>query len=518
MRSACICAAIALAPVPAVAGKIYGLVIGVDEYQFITDLHGAVNDARDIEDALSGIGAEVTTLLNDAASRDAVMAEWRRLAELMTPADQLIVTYAGHGSNEPEAIKGSEQDGRDENLLLAGFSPYGTSAGERIRDDEIAELLALSQPGQVIFVADACHSGTLSRDLTPSLGYRYVAVNGIKNDPLPPPPPRQSEGQTREQAALFLAAAHDSEKTPEFLINGQARGALSYSFAASLRDKAADANGDDQLTKGEIETYVRRKVRAVSQGAQRPQVSPAGQSDALLFAFNRQIDRVDAAISDVTGTPFDALPALTFYSDGPVNAAFEGITQVDDKSSARMRLSTQSGVLHSMVGDEILRVGLDDADKVQGAIDTHRLVDALEGFAGGLDVRFSDGDRTYSADDIVKIETHGRSSRHVALLNVASNGEISFLYPSPAHGDPLDSAAHDQLHLPVQVKSPFGADHVIAIETQEASPDLLRMLRQFDGSNDIAGLWNAFRGFASVQRKKPIVAVFPFYTSASREG
>ncbi|MDA8747900.1 caspase family protein, partial [Litoreibacter sp.] len=226
MRALCILLVLATAPVPALAGKIYGLVIGVDEYQFITDLNGAVNDARDIADALGGLGAEVTILLDGAASRRAVMREWRRIATEMLPDDQLIVTYAGHGSNEPEAVKGSEQDGRDETLLLAGFSPYGAAAGERIRDDEIADLLDLSEPGQVIFVADACHSGTLSRNLAPSLGFRYVAVDGIKNDPLPPPPARVAERETRDQTALFLAAADDSEKTPEFLIDGKPRGAL----------------------------------------------------------------------------------------------------------------------------------------------------------------------------------------------------------------------------------------------------------------------------------------------------
>ena len=516
MRGFCLSIALALAPIPALAGKIYGLVIGVDEYQFITDLNGAVNDARDIEDALNGIGAEVTTLLDGEASRAAVLGEWRRLATNLQPDDQLIVTYAGHGSNEPEAVKGSEQDGRDENLLLAGFSPYGTSAGERIRDDEIAELLGLSRPGQVIFVADACHSGTLSRNLEPSLGYRYVAVNGIKNDPLPPPPPRAAESETREQTALFLAAADDSEKTPEFLINGVPRGALSYSFAASLRDHAADENADNRLTKGEIETFVRRKVRAVSQGSQRPQVSPAGQSDALIFAFQRQLSRIDDVAALAKPQPFDALPPVAFFSDGAPLNMLKGVTTVTDPAQADIRLSTKTGALHSMVGDELLRTNSND--QVQGAIDKIRVINALDAFAGSLDISFTHGDQTYFQGDIVKIEARHRTSRHIALLNIAATGEISFLYPLPALGDPSSTSSHDILRLPVEVKAPFGADHVLAIETDAPDTALLKLLANFDGSRDLAGFWNAYRSFAAAQTKAPTVAVFPFHTAAGREG
>ncbi len=519
MRWICLSLALALAPVPVHAGKIYGLVIGIDEYQFIPDLNGAVNDARDIEDALTGIGAKVTTLLDGAASRDTVLSEWRRLATSLQPDDQLIVTYAGHGSNEPEAVAGSELDGRDENLLLAGFSPYGASAGERIRDDEIAELLGLSRPGQVIFVADACHSGTLSRNLQPALGYRYVAVNGLKNDPLPPPPPRAAERETREQTALFLAAADDSEKTPEFLTNGVPRGALSYSFAASIRGLAADDNQDDRLTKGEIETFVRRKVRSVSQGSQRPQVSPSGQSDALLFAFQRQLGRIPDQAASLAGKSFDALPPVTFFSDGAKTTGLDGIQLVSDPAQAEIRLNAQTGALHSMVGDEMLRLNpTDPAYSAQKAIDKMRLVEAMASYSGRLDIGFAEGDRTYISDEIVRIEALERSSRHIALLNIAANGEMSFLYPLPGLGDPSDSPSRDRLGLPVQVKGPYGADHVMAIETATPATELLRVLKEFDGTDDLEGFWEAFRRFASQAQDRPTVAAFPFHTAASREG
>ena len=65
-----------LAAAPAMAERTLALVIGIDAYQSIPPLAGAVNDARDIADALMGMGAETTLLLDGAATRQAVMAAW----------------------------------------------------------------------------------------------------------------------------------------------------------------------------------------------------------------------------------------------------------------------------------------------------------------------------------------------------------------------------------------------------------------------------------------------------------
>ncbi|WP_347313403.1 caspase family protein [Defluviimonas sp. SAOS-178_SWC] len=512
-------AVLALAPVSAEAGRIYGLVIGIDDYSFVPDLHGAVNDASDIADALTELDAEVVTLLDHAASREAILAEWRRLATGLGPDDQLIVSYAGHGSNEPEHFVGSEKDGRDETLLLSGFAPYGPAAAERIRDDEIAELIALAGDGQTIFVADACHSGTLSRNLAPALGFRYVSVGKIEADPLPPPPPRTSTAEGRDVAALFIAAADDSEKTPEFLIDGRPRGALSYAFAASLRG-AADADGDRVLTKGEIETYVRRKIRSVSQGSQRPQVEPAGESDRVVIAL-------PGAPAEPSGTRptdrgFDALPPVTLsHNGGPeadrILAPLRGVTLVANGTPADLRLDLGVGSLLSMVGDVVREIGTTPPqamrEDVQSAVDTLRLTTALTAMGSDLDVSFAGGDRTYRRDDVVSVRVTGRESAGLALLNIASDGEIAFLYPRTDLGDPAEITRDASLDLPLRVQAPFGADTVIAVETDGPAPELREMLQLLDGSHDVAGFWEGFRRFARSQRVAPRIAVFPFHTT-----
>ena len=71
-------------------------------------------------------------MLDHDATREIVLGTWRALTEKLQPDDRLIVSYAGHGSNEPEHYEGNEEDGRDENLLLSGYTPFGAGAAEHI--------------------------------------------------------------------------------------------------------------------------------------------------------------------------------------------------------------------------------------------------------------------------------------------------------------------------------------------------------------------------------------------------
>ena len=63
-----------------------------ESYQHITDLKGAVNDARDVAGTLEKLEASKVILLTDAdATRDKVFAAWRELTELAGPGDTLVI-------------------------------------------------------------------------------------------------------------------------------------------------------------------------------------------------------------------------------------------------------------------------------------------------------------------------------------------------------------------------------------------------------------------------------------------
>ena len=499
MRAAVTCLSLALTS-PAYAAQTFGLVIGIDAYAHVTDLQGAVNDARDIADALETLDADVTLLLDGAASRAAVLSAWQNIYSRAAPGDTVIVTYAGHGSNEPEHTPGNEADGLDENFLLAGFAPHGAAAGERIRDDEIADLIAQRPDLTMIFVADACHSGTVTRNLNPTLGYRYVTPTPIADDPLPPPPPRPAPADDQDEVALFLAAVNETQKVPEYLIDGTARGALSYAFAEALRGDA-DADGDLTLTKGELETYVRRTVRDVSQGVQLPQSFPAGAVDEALFTLTG----LPSPRPDMRTMAFDALPPIMLASDAAL-PPIAGLVPAAPAASADARYDTAQGHVTSMVGDRIARISR--PEDLVAVIAKMRVANALGQISDPtLSLRFQDGDRTYADGDPVTAMITGRKSPNLTLLNIAASGEIALLYPLPDAGDPPTLPPAVPFALRLRVGAPFGADHVIAVDSQTSPDALRRTLRGLNGTADLPALWDALRS-------DPVhhIALFPFFS------
>ena len=486
-----------LLPMQAMAERTFGLVIGIDEYTYIPNLHGAVNDAEDIADALRGLGADVTLLTDANATRSAILSAWESVLASADPGDRLIISYAGHGSNEPEHTPGSEEDGRDENFLLAGFAPRGEAAGQRIRDDEIADMLARSSDLDVIFVADACHAGTVTRDLKPTLGYRYVTPQNMTADPLPPPPPPPSGGDTPDQIALFLAAVNETEKVPEVLIDGVARGALSFAFADGLRG-AADLDRDGVLTKGELETHVRRTVRQVSDGAQLPQSEPAGRENVSLLKLPKESSPKTASLALIQ-KPFTALPAITVEP-----GQWDGITGIQSAQPGALR--REGAVVYSSIGNHLAT--LNSQSSLQTVVDKHRLIAALNKVTrSSALIQFDRGDLVYRADQTMTVSVQQRSTPHLTLINLGADGKISLLYPVAAYGDALETPPSREIALPVRVTPPFGSDHVVAIETDAHAPVLIAGIARLEGTHNMAALWDL------VRQSGGRVAQFPFFTA-----
>src|SRR5262249_20228468 len=96
---------------PPQGGEVRALVIGIDAYQFVPPLRGAVADARDIEQTLRTQGVrDITALYDAAADRVTVMRTLDQLVQRSQSGDLIVLSIAGHGVQEPEHIKGSQPD------------------------------------------------------------------------------------------------------------------------------------------------------------------------------------------------------------------------------------------------------------------------------------------------------------------------------------------------------------------------------------------------------------------------
>ena len=464
----CVCLA---APGSSMAGNIYALLIGVDEYEQLGTLGGAVNDARDVLDALEGLGARnVRMLLNRDATREAIFANWHELTELAGERDTLIFHYAGHGGRQDAILEGHEA--KDNLFLLPGFSETGPGIEERIVDNEIGHLLADEREATVVFVADSCFAGGMTRAADPrsAVDVRAPVVNfeGTRD---PVAHRVRQLGEVDEDAlpnVIWLYAQDENKATQEIAIGGRRRGALSYAFARALRGDA-DRNNDGRLDVRELKRYVNRTVTKVSERRQRPEVN-AGSGDLSIA--------ISASASDALELP----DLRILYTNGRTRFDLRGVTEAHDRRSADIVFDVGEGALIYRTGDVVGKFDVTASDasllqSLQGAIDKWRLIPMLAEFDTHRDpeLTLADGDRVYREGEEVKFSILSRHHRHVTLFNLAYDGTVQLVAPVKRTGDDFLAGQLPigrRMRFRAPVMPPFGADHLVAITTPVDLPEL----------------------------------------------
>jgi peptidoglycan hydrolase-like protein with peptidoglycan-binding domain len=150
-------------------GRYHALVIGNNSYRKLPRLNTAVTDARAVAGRLERDYGFTVTLLTDA-TEEAVLGELAKLRRALTPQDNLLIYYAGHGWYDQEAERGY-------------WLPVDAAVDNQsswISTADITDTLKAIKAKHVMVVADSCYSGTLTRGLaisTKSPGY----IEGIVN-------------------------------------------------------------------------------------------------------------------------------------------------------------------------------------------------------------------------------------------------------------------------------------------------------------------------------------------------
>jgi hypothetical protein len=467
------------------AGEPHALVIGIDRYRYGTSLKGAVNDARDIAQALRAIGVEdLTVLLDEDASKDGIVAAWKAMMARARPGDRLVLTYTGHGSREPEHVAGSEDDGLDEVLLLGGFSESGPGTAERILDNEFYWWLeeAGRRGLEVIFVVDACHSGTLTRTIdgrAEDITFRLADPYTITDDMLVLEMPTGLAAEEDLPHVTYLGAGQDNEKVPELSIRETSgrivkRGALSYMFARAL-EGAADADGDGVLVRGELRRYVRENVRKMSESRQTPAILPRGQDDHPVMALLPGARPAQATAAS------DTQVAVVGLSAGEVERLGRGLaeaTVVSPDRSPELTWHAPSGDVVSHLGDLVARdIGADD---LQGVIDKWRALDAIRDLSSvrSLVMRMRPDDGIHHLGEIIEFEISELGLQYLTMFSLSGDGTVNYLYPFPQDAPRVQA---DPYTLRLMVQPPFGADHLIAITSEEQPIALQNALGRLEG-------------------------------------
>lgn len=214
------------------------VIIGINYTGSPSELHGCVNDAENMSQALQSHGYVIQRMLTDSHTSPArdrptkgnILAALRDLTSGATAEDHLFVHYSGHGTQVRDYNR-DEQDGKDEAWMPVDFTRAGL-----ITDDELNSTLCHC-PAKIVVISDSCHSGTVM-DLrvnyvqygrhnmvtrvnprTRSLPRQYVCISGCMDNQYsadtvaPDPQTRRSEPQGAMSWCLLTILKGESPKT-----------------------------------------------------------------------------------------------------------------------------------------------------------------------------------------------------------------------------------------------------------------------------------------------------------------
>jgi hypothetical protein len=282
--------------------KKLALLVGIDQYETVSDLDGCVNDVENMKGLLRdkfGFAEEdIKVLANEQATRQAILDAFQQhLIARARQGDIVVFHYSGHGSQMKDAAGGDEPDQYDETIV-----PQDSRTADvyDIPDDSINALLKLlsEKTENVTFIFDSCHSGTVAR--------ATGKVRRVEKDERPPPPPDSfavgvrgiEEGdeafRPKDAKYVLLSGSASNQLSHEYFADGHANGAFTYFFAKEIRGATGKLTYRDVLDKAAP------SVTALF-NSQEPQIEGGGQhnfifSDETSLAENHVL--VDPAGQD----------------------------------------------------------------------------------------------------------------------------------------------------------------------------------------------------------------------------
>jgi hypothetical protein len=485
----------------------------------VSPLEGAVAAAQDIESALKRVGVQdVTTLINEQVDRASLLRELDGLVQRTQRNDLVILSIAGHGTQEPERVKGSQPDGMDSIFLLPNFETTRAGSTQRVVGSEFHHYIKKleAKGARVLFVADTCHGGGMARDIDPraeEMSFRQVTRYTIPVDDLKPVSTPQEAFLTELDfdRTAFLAAVDRKTKAPEVRIPGIQgfRGALSYAVARAIEGQA-DVDKDGKITLKELFTYVREIVYQLSDQRQNPVTvsSPSRNIEKdVAFMLTRGVTVMSRPSGKAAASPPEAEPQPVAVTpmpkvDLPVAAAGASpiaavrIASLDGQGSKLRGLTVLQAPYEVVppsqnpdlvwdpktgdviVGGDVIAYKMDKGD-LPSVIDRAAAVRGLKALAAKSPqpVKLSPNDKRHHSNSQVEINVTDVAGRALILLNIAGDGTVQALYPIGSDPPLMRAAEH---RLPLRVREPFGADQVIAITSKQRMTELETALKQLN--------------------------------------
>jgi hypothetical protein len=221
----------------------WAIIIGVANYQYISDLNYTDDDARELSDRLQDIwGADHVKLLVDAEATKAniqqAISDW--LAPREDTDDLVLFSFSGHGGAGLDVAPYDETDGYDEYICPYDSLTYSWS--NDISDDKLDTWLDTLDSEKVVVALDTCHSGGFIRGAKSKTTFPKAA---------------ESDGFIKDVSqpgrVILAACAEDESSLEDATLQ---HGVFSYYILQGFSHlEDVDANGDHQVAAEEFFRY-----------------------------------------------------------------------------------------------------------------------------------------------------------------------------------------------------------------------------------------------------------------------
>ena len=332
-----------LQPIPGKEGGLFGetrlyershaVVIGVNRYQRLPRLSGAVRDAQGVKKALTEQGFEVLELLDRQATRQAIaQLLGDRLRNRVGENDRVLIYFAGHGVST-----GTGDTAMGYLMPVEGDRESPVSTG--ISMTELQNWFADYKAKHVMFVADACYSGLALS--TRAVGLSYKTREYLRK-------------VTAKPVRVALVAGGAGEEASELRGHG-----LFTSFFLEAIGGAADADKNGVITSDEVAAYVKPNVAQTAQSQfraqQNPQMGRRGEGEFIFLnplADRLMLGSLRVSSSEEGGVIVVNGKDTAVRAPGVVENLKPGTYRVSvrkkDRESVEMEINVQAGAETAM--------------------------------------------------------------------------------------------------------------------------------------------------------------------------
>jgi uncharacterized caspase-like protein len=265
-------------PKKSVQPNLYLITIGDSRYSDSRfDLTYASKDAVDIAEAFSNNKNSLYenvfsfTYTDEKVTRENILLLKEELKKAKRD-DVVIISVAGHGV----------LDDKLDYYLATHDMNFSNPSGKGIPYEELESLLDGIAPLKKVLFLDACHSGEVDKEEVELLAQNNASNGKVKfrnagagiqkkNLGLKTTSELMSELFTdlrRGTGATVISSAGGAEYAMES--DEWKNGLFTYCLLHGLKDKAADANKDGEIWLSELQSYLRKEVTELSNGAQQP--------------------------------------------------------------------------------------------------------------------------------------------------------------------------------------------------------------------------------------------------------